>query len=228
MYIAGIVLVIVGIVGIIGTLIWILVDNKKKSKQRQNAINIMKEKQYQQPISNNNAPNYKPNNVSPITPVGPKEEFDLTEGLSNNYPIQDINQTQSTNQNRPINQNINSSINSDIYQGIPTENLMTDSLFNSDVHTESLVYTDNNSGNLVDDGENYTENIDFEIENKKINLNKQEFNKANERIDIKSEPINIGFQRDGINNGDIQICPKCQQPVKNGAKFCSHCGQRLV
>ena len=71
---------------------------------------------------------------------------------------------------------------------------MTDSLFNSDVNTESLVYTDGTSESLVDDGENYTETI---------------------QDDIKDYETS-------------DVCPNCKTPLNQGAKFCSHCGTRLV
>ncbi|WP_455543022.1 zinc ribbon domain-containing protein [Intestinibacter sp.] len=48
MYILGIVLVVVGSIGIIGTIIWILTDNKKKNIQRQNTIDGIRNQQYQQ------------------------------------------------------------------------------------------------------------------------------------------------------------------------------------
>ena len=224
MYIVGIVLVVVGVMGIIGTLIWILLDNNKKNKQRQNTINIMKGQQYPQNIPNNNGPYYISNIPPVVTQDGPKEEFPFIDGLNNNYPIQNINKKQSTNQN------INSSINPDIYQSVSTEDLMTESLFNSDVNTESLVYTDGNSENLVYDMQNYTDSIDFESENKKVNLRKQEVNTEDKKINIEKESINIGMQERQINNNGnrLLICPKCQQSVKEGDKFCNKCGQRLV
>ena len=190
MYTIGIVLTIVGVVGIIGTLIWIFVDNHKKNKQRQSTINSIRNQQYEPHFQYSRVKNYRAANSRPY--VSPNQEFDLTEGLSNNYPNQHINKTQYTNQNSE--QDFNRQLNPNIYQDLQTENLMTDSLFNSDVNTESLVYTDGTSESLVDDGENYTETI---------------------QDDIKDYETS-------------DVCPNCKTPLKQGAKFCSHCGTRLV
>ena len=167
MYTIGIVLTIVGVVGIIGTLIWIFVDNHKKNKQRQSTINSIRNQQYEPHFQYSRVKNYRAANSRPY--VSPNQEFDLTEGLSNNYPNQHINKTQYTNQN-------------------------SEQEFNSDVNTESLVYTDGTSESLVDDGENYTETI---------------------QDDIKDYETS-------------DVCPNCKTPLKQGAKFCSHCGTRLV
>lgn len=190
MYTIGIVLTIVGVAGIIGTLIWIFVDNHKKNKQRQSTINSIRNQQYEPHFQDSRVKNYRAPNSRPY--VSPNQEFDLTEGLSNNYPNQHINKTQYTNQNSE--QDFNRQLNPNIYQDLQTENLMTDSLFNSDVNTESLVYTDGTSESLVDDGENYTETI---------------------QDDIKDYETS-------------DVCPNCKTPLKQGAKFCSHCGTRLV
>lgn len=190
MYTIGIVLTIVGVVGIIGTLIWIFVDNHKKNKQRQSTINSIRNQQYEPHFQYSRVKNYRAANSRPY--VSPNQEFDLTEGLSNNYPNQHINKTQYTNQNSE--QDFNRQLNPNIYQDLQTENLMTDSLFNSDVNTESLVYTDGTSESLVDDGENYTETI---------------------QDDIKDYETS-------------DVCPNCKTPLKQGAKFCSHCGTRLI
>ena len=48
MYTLGVVLTVVGGIGIIGTIIWIVLDNNKKNKQRDKIIENLRQQQYQQ------------------------------------------------------------------------------------------------------------------------------------------------------------------------------------
>ena len=54
MYTLGVVLTVVGGVGIIGTIIWIVLDNNKKNKQRDKIIENLRQQQYQQHNQNIN------------------------------------------------------------------------------------------------------------------------------------------------------------------------------
>lgn len=94
MYTLGIILTVVGVVGLIVTLIWILVDNIQKKKQRENIINNIRNQQYQQSIRNNRVQEYDRPNLTP-----------------REYSKQDINKIQFNNQN--LDKNINSNLNSE-------------------------------------------------------------------------------------------------------------------
>lgn len=94
MYTLGIILTVVGVVGLIVTLIWILVDNIQKRKQRENIINNIRNQQYQQSIRNNRVQEYDTPNLTP-----------------REYSKQDINKIQFNNQN--LDKNINSNLNSE-------------------------------------------------------------------------------------------------------------------
>ena len=48
MYTLGVVLTVVGGIGIIGTIIWIVLDNNKKNKQRDKIIENLRQQQYKQ------------------------------------------------------------------------------------------------------------------------------------------------------------------------------------
>ena len=54
MYTLGVVLTVVGGVGIIGTIIWIVLDNNKKNKQRDKIIENLRQQQYKQHNQNIN------------------------------------------------------------------------------------------------------------------------------------------------------------------------------
>lgn len=54
MYTLGVVLTVVGGIGIIGTIIWIVLDNNKKNKQRDKIIENLRQQQYQQHNQNIN------------------------------------------------------------------------------------------------------------------------------------------------------------------------------
>lgn len=54
MYTLGVVLTVVGAIGIIGTIIWIVLDNNKKNKQRDKIIESLRQQQYQQHNQNIN------------------------------------------------------------------------------------------------------------------------------------------------------------------------------
>lgn len=54
MYTLGVVLTVVGAIGIIGTIIWIILDNNKKNKQRDKIIESLRQQQYQQQNQNIN------------------------------------------------------------------------------------------------------------------------------------------------------------------------------
>ena len=94
MYTLGIILTVVGVVGLIVTLIWILVDNIQKKKQRENIINNIRNQQNQQSIRNNRVQEYDTPNLTP-----------------REYSKQDINKIQFNNQN--LDKNINSNLNSE-------------------------------------------------------------------------------------------------------------------
>ena len=94
MYTLGIILTVVGVVGLIVTLIWILVDNIQKKKQRENIINNIRNQQYQQSIRNNRVQEYDTPNLTP-----------------REYSKQDINKIQFNNQK--LDKNINSNLNSE-------------------------------------------------------------------------------------------------------------------
>ena len=55
MYTLGVVLTVVGGVGIIGTIIWIVLDNNKKNKQRDKVIESLRQQQLQQYNQNINS-----------------------------------------------------------------------------------------------------------------------------------------------------------------------------
>ena len=54
MYTLGVVLTVVGAIGIIGTILWIILDNNKKNKQRDKIIESLRQQQYQQHNQNIN------------------------------------------------------------------------------------------------------------------------------------------------------------------------------
>ena len=54
MYTLGVVLTVVGGIGIIGTIIWIVLDNNKKNKQRDKIIENLRQQQYKQHNQNIN------------------------------------------------------------------------------------------------------------------------------------------------------------------------------
>lgn len=54
MYTLGVVLTVVGGIGIIGTIIWTILDNNKKNKQRDKIIENLRQQQYQQHNQNIN------------------------------------------------------------------------------------------------------------------------------------------------------------------------------
>ena len=55
MYTLGVVLTVVGGIGIIGTIIWIVLDNNKKNKQRDKVIESLRQQQLQQYNQNINS-----------------------------------------------------------------------------------------------------------------------------------------------------------------------------
>ena len=54
MYTLGVVLTVVGGIGIIGTIIWTILDNNKKNKQRDKIIENLRQQQYKQHNQNIN------------------------------------------------------------------------------------------------------------------------------------------------------------------------------
>ena len=54
MYTLGVVLTVVGGIGIIGTIIWIVLDNNKKNKQRDKILENLRQQQYKQHNQNIN------------------------------------------------------------------------------------------------------------------------------------------------------------------------------
>ena len=61
MYTLGVVLTVVGGIGIIGTIIWIVLDNNKKNKQRDKIIENLRQQQYKQNINRQEPTNQQTN-----------------------------------------------------------------------------------------------------------------------------------------------------------------------
>lgn len=157
MYMAGIVMTAIGVLGIIITLIWIIVGNRKKDDSRQQEIEEIKNRQYQYNNFEDKVVNINNRNLENRFR---EEEFDLTEGLNNDYPTQ----------------NINNDMTQLIDDGSETEFLMTDSLLNMETYTEQLVPFSDESEDTIQDN----------------------------------------------------LCPNCKKPVRENAKFCGSCGQKLI
>lgn len=90
MYILGVVLTVVGGIGIIGTIIWIVLDNNKKNKQRDKIIENLRQQQYKQ--HNQNINRQEPTNQQ----TNKNTNHEINQEI-NSCPTEDLIQ-ESTNQ----------------------------------------------------------------------------------------------------------------------------------
>ena len=90
MYTLGVVLTVVGGIGIIGTIIWIVLDNNKKNKQRDKIIENLRQQQYKQ--HNQNINRQEPTNQQ----TNKNTNHEINQEI-NSCPTEDLIQ-ESTNQ----------------------------------------------------------------------------------------------------------------------------------
>ena len=90
MYTLGVVLTVVGGIGIIGTIIWIVLDNNKKNKQRDKVIESLRQQQLQQYNQNINS------QESTEQQINKNANHDINQEI-NSCPTEDLIQ-ESTNQ----------------------------------------------------------------------------------------------------------------------------------
>ena len=90
MYTLGVVLTVVGGIGIIGTIIWIVLDNNKKNKQRDKILENLRQQQYKQ--HNQNINRQEPTNQQ----TNKNTNHEINQEI-NSCPTEDLIQ-ESTNQ----------------------------------------------------------------------------------------------------------------------------------